>query len=69
MVNNNNLILVPVFQKIINCGNDLNYKIHNLPMFIELICNASLIFINISILLKHTSDEIALMYEEYRFTV
>ena len=45
MVNNNNLILAPVFQKIIHCRNDLNHKIHNLAMFIELICNATLIFI------------------------
>ena len=38
MVNTNNLILAPVFQKITHCSNNLNDKIHNLTMFIELIC-------------------------------
>ena len=57
-------ILAPVFQKIIHCSNNLNYVV-----FIELICNAHLIFISISILLKHSSDEIPLMYEECSITV
>ena len=35
-------------------SNNLNDKIHNLAMFIELLCTPSLIFSSIGILLKHT---------------